>query len=69
MRLFILRCNKYKNEAEKILSRDKGLRPNPQHLPLSAAHNARAVVKSLYLPKEIPGFAKIAMQAFECPRE
>jgi hypothetical protein len=40
-----------KNEADKFLSLHKGLRANPQHLPLSAARNARAAVKSLYLPE------------------
>src|SRR5580704_13670663 len=49
--LFILRCNKRKNEADKFLSLHKGLRANVQYLPLSAARNARAAVKSLYLPE------------------
>jgi hypothetical protein len=49
--LFILQCNMPKNEAGKILSQHNGLRTNPQHLPLSAARNARRGVKSLYLPK------------------
>src|SRR5580700_7176296 len=49
--LFILQCNKLKNEADKFLSRRKGLRAYPQHLPLSAARDARAGVKSLYLPE------------------
>jgi hypothetical protein len=49
--LFILQCNKHENEADKFLNRRKGLRTNPQRLPLSAARNARLGVKSLYLPK------------------
>jgi hypothetical protein len=69
MTLFILHRNKRKNEADKFLNRRKGLRANPQCLPLSAARNARRVVKSLYLSKAVPGFAEIAMQAFERPRE
>jgi hypothetical protein len=67
--LFILRRNKHKNEADKFVNQRKGLRANPQHLPLSAARNVRRGVKSLYLPKGAPAFAEIAMQAFECPRE
>jgi hypothetical protein len=67
--MFILQCNKNKNEAGKILSRDKGLRANSLSLPLSAARNARHGVKSLYLPKGIPGFAEIALQALERSRE
>jgi hypothetical protein len=67
--LFILQCNTHRNEADKFLSRRKGLRANPQHVPLSAARNARGAVKSLYLPERIPGFAKIALQAFARSRE
>src|SRR5258707_712803 len=46
--LFILRCNKNKNEADKFLNQHKGLRTNSPCLPLSAARNARRGVKSLY---------------------
>jgi hypothetical protein len=66
---FILQRNMCKNEADKFLNRRKGLRTNPQHLPLSAAHNVRRSVKSLYLSQGIPGFAEIALQAFERFRE
>jgi hypothetical protein len=52
MSLFILQCNKHKNEAQKILNRHKGLRAKSSGLPLSAPGNARHGVKSLYLPKE-----------------
>jgi hypothetical protein len=69
MSMFILQCNKRKNEADKFSNRRKALRADPQHLPLSAPRNARAGVKSLYLPEEIPGFAEIALQAFARSRE
>ena len=51
MGLLILQRNKHKIEADKFSSRRKALRADPQCLPLSTARNARAVVKSLYLPK------------------
>jgi hypothetical protein len=64
-----LRRNKHKNEADEFLNRGKGLRAMPPRMPLSAAPNARRSIKSLYLPKGIPGFAEIALQAFENFRE
>ena len=50
--MFILQCNKLKNEADEFLSRRNGLRAYAQHLPLSTARDARVGVKSLYLPEE-----------------
>jgi hypothetical protein len=51
MSLFTLQCNKHKNEADRFPNQRKALRANPSRLPLSAARNAPAVVKSLYLPE------------------
>jgi hypothetical protein len=61
-RLFILQCNKSKNEAEKISFPYNGLHDALPVLPLSAPPTGRNGVNSLYLPKGNPGIAQTALQ-------